>query len=99
MRTMEQDMASKKMLSRDIKEIRKFIEKYRSGLSEDIFNSQEYSIRLIQIPKILNKTRVITMSANAEIMTAVEGIIVLNKIKTTIAIKTNANKIAIKSCL
>ena len=57
MRTMEQDMASKKMLSRDIKEIRKFIEKYRSGLSEDIFNSQEYSIRLIQIPKILNNPK------------------------------------------
>jgi hypothetical protein len=55
--TEEQQTAHKKMLSRDIKEIRKFIEKYRSGLSEDIFNSQEYSIRLIQIPKILNNPK------------------------------------------
>ena len=57
MRTMEQDMASKKMLSRDIKEIRKFIEKYRSELTEGVFNSQEYSIKLIQIPKILNNPK------------------------------------------
>jgi len=57
MHTKEQQTASKKMLSRDIKEIRKFIEKYRSELSEDIFNSQEYSIRLIQIPKILNNPK------------------------------------------
>ena len=57
MRTMEQDMASKKMLSRDIKEIRKFIEKYRSELTEEVFNSQEYSIKLIQIPKILNNPK------------------------------------------
>ena len=57
MRTMEQDIASKKMLSRDIKEIRKFIEKYRSELTEEVFNSQEYSIRLIQIPRILNNPK------------------------------------------
>jgi hypothetical protein len=57
MRTKEQYMASKKMLSRDIKEIRGFIEKYRSDLSGDIFSSQEYSIRLIQIPKILNNPK------------------------------------------
>ena len=57
MHAKEQYMASKKMLSRDIKEIRKFIEKYRSDLSEYIFNSREYSIRLIQIPKILNNPR------------------------------------------
>ncbi len=54
MRTKEQQIASKKMLSRDIKEIREFIEKYRSELKENVFNSQEYSIRLIQIPRILN---------------------------------------------
>ena len=56
-RTTEQNIASKKMLSRDIKEIKNFIEKYRSELSEDVFNSQEYSVKLIQIPKILNNPR------------------------------------------
>ena len=57
MRTEEQQTASKKMLSRDIKEIREFINKYRSELTEDVFNSQEYSIKLIQIPKILNNPK------------------------------------------
>ena len=56
-RTTEQGIASKKMLSRDIKEIKNFIEKYRSELSEDVFNSQEYSVKLIQIPKILNNPK------------------------------------------
>jgi hypothetical protein len=53
-RTDEQIQANKRMLSRDIKELKEFIEKYRSELDEDIFNSQEYSIRLIQIPKIVS---------------------------------------------
>ena len=56
-RTDEQIQANKRMLSRDIKELKEFIEKYRSELDEDIFNSQEYSIRLIQIPKILNNPK------------------------------------------
>jgi len=56
-RTNEQIQANKRMLSRDIKELKEFIEKYRSELDEDIFNSQEYSIRLIQIPKILNNPK------------------------------------------
>jgi len=56
-RTTEQKIASKKMLSRDIKEIREFINKYRSELTEDVFNSLEYSIKLIQIPKILNNPK------------------------------------------
>jgi len=56
-RTTEQKIASKKMLSRDIKEVKNFIEKYRSELSEDVFNSQEYSVKLIQIPKVTNNSR------------------------------------------
>lgn len=56
-RTDEQIQANKRMLSRDIKELKEFIEKYRSELDEDVFNSQEYSIRLIQIPKILNNPK------------------------------------------
>jgi hypothetical protein len=31
--------------------------KYRSELTEEVFNSQEYSIKLIQIPKILNNPK------------------------------------------
>ena len=56
-RSEEQKLASKKMLSRGITEIKKFIDKYRSTLGEDVFNSQEYSVKLIQIPKILNNPK------------------------------------------
>lgn len=57
MRTTEQSSANKKILAKDILEINKFIEKYRSGLKKDIFNSQEYSIKLIQIPRISNDSK------------------------------------------
>jgi hypothetical protein len=56
-RSEEQKIASKKMLSREITEIKKFIEKYRSTLGKDVFNSQEYSVKLIQIPRILNNPK------------------------------------------
>lgn len=49
--------ASKKLLSKEVKELKSFIEKYRTALSEEIFNSQEYSIKLIQVPKISNTDR------------------------------------------
>ena len=54
MRHEEQKQASKNVLSAELKEIRDYIESYRSIFSEDILNSQEYSIKLIQIPKISN---------------------------------------------
>lgn len=57
MRTIEQNLANKKILSKDIMEINKFIKKYRSGLKTHIFNSQEYSIKLIQIPRISNDSK------------------------------------------
>jgi len=34
-----------------------FVEKHRNNLSDEIFNSMEYSIKLIQIPKISNTNR------------------------------------------
>ncbi len=57
MRTTEQKIANKKLLSRDLKNIKKFIDRYRSNLKRKIFNSQQYSIRLIQIPRILNNPK------------------------------------------
>lgn len=57
MRTNEQILSNKKVLSREIRNIREYVEKYRSSLSDDIFCSQEYSIKLIQIPKISNTNR------------------------------------------
>lgn len=57
MRTNKQLKSSKVALSKDLKEIVDYISKYRTSLSEDLFNSQEYSIKLLQVPKISNTDR------------------------------------------
>ncbi len=57
LRTNGQKDANKSILSRDLADIVSYIETYRSLLSDDIFNSQEYSIKLIQIPKISNTSK------------------------------------------
>ena len=57
MRPEEQRQASKTVLSAEAREIRSYIENYRSSLNQDIFNSQEYSIKLLQIPKVSNTNR------------------------------------------
>lgn len=49
--------ASKQLLSIEMIKLKEFIESYRSNLTEDVFNSQEFSIKLIQIPKISNSNR------------------------------------------
>ena len=57
MRHEEQKQASKNVLSAELQEIRDYIENYRFNLSEEVLNSQEYSIKLIPIPKISNTNR------------------------------------------
>lgn len=57
MRDSTQIKAGKKALSSEYKDIKSFIDKYRLALNEDIFNSQEFSIKLIQVPKISNTNR------------------------------------------
>lgn len=57
LRKPEQNAASKVALSKDLKNIRNYVEQYRSSLSHNVFDSQEYSIKLLQIPKISNTNR------------------------------------------
>lgn len=57
LRKPEQKAASKVALSKDLQDIVGYVEKYRNALSGDVFNSQEYSVKLIQIPKISNTNR------------------------------------------
>ena len=57
MRTKGQLKSSKVALSKDLKEIVEYISKYRTSLSDNTFNSQEYSIKLLQVPKISNTDR------------------------------------------
>lgn len=52
-----QIQANKSALSKDIAEIFSYVEKYRNSITEDIYNSQEFSIKLIQVPKISNTSR------------------------------------------
>jgi len=57
LRTKNQLKANKSALSKDTSELSTFIESFRNDLTEDIYNSQEFSIKLIQIPKISNTSR------------------------------------------
>ncbi len=57
LRKKSQIKASKKLLSKEIIELKTFIDTYRTSLSDEVFNTQEYSIKLIQMPKIANTNR------------------------------------------
>jgi hypothetical protein len=57
LRTTQQQKANKSALSKDLSEISSYIEKFRASLKEGVFNAQEYSIKLLQIPKISNTNR------------------------------------------
>lgn len=56
-RTKQQEAASRSALSKDLSDIVSFVEKYRNSLDDDTFNSLQYSVKLIQIPKISNTNR------------------------------------------
>ena len=57
LRTNLQKKASKQLLSSEYKEIISFIHKYRDSLTQEVFSTQEFSIKLIQVPKIGNTGR------------------------------------------
>jgi hypothetical protein len=52
-----QKFANKKLLSKELEHLKNYIYKYRNSLVDNVYNSQEYSIKLIQIPKISNTNR------------------------------------------
>lgn len=49
--------SSKKLLSKEMIKINDYIDKYRDSLSLDIYSSQEYSIKLVQIPVVSNTNK------------------------------------------
>lgn len=57
LRANEQLMAQRELLSRDMQDIKKYIDKYKTDLPQEVYDSQEYSIKLLQIPKISNTNR------------------------------------------
>lgn len=57
LRATEQLKAQRELLSKDMQDIKKYIDKYKTDLTQEIYDSQEYSIKLLQIPKISNTNR------------------------------------------
>lgn len=57
LRTKGQVQSSKSILSRDLQNILEFVNKYRSSLGDKTYDSQEYSIKLLQIPKVSNTSK------------------------------------------
>ncbi len=56
-RTDQQKQANKEILSKDVVDIKNFVDNYRLSLTDDVYSSQEYSVKLVQIPKITNTNR------------------------------------------
>jgi hypothetical protein len=56
-RAKEQEKANRRALLAELKEVKQYIENYRTNLSAEVFNSQDYSVKLIQIPKVSNTNR------------------------------------------
>lgn len=57
LRTNQQKSSNRSVLSREMKDILNYIETFRTRLSDEVYGAQEYSIKLIQIPKIANTKR------------------------------------------
>lgn len=57
LRTSGQKKSNKAALSKDLMELMGFVDKFRNGLEDSIYDSMEYSVKLIQVPKISNTNR------------------------------------------
>ena len=57
LRAKEQVLSQRALLSKDMQDIKRYIDKYKTDLPQEIFDSQEYSIKLLQIPKVSNTNR------------------------------------------
>lgn len=57
LRSNEQLSAQKDLLSKDMQDIKRYVDKYKTDLAQNVYDSQEYSIKLLQIPKISNTNR------------------------------------------
>lgn len=55
--TLEQKKSQKRQLSKELADIKQFIEKYKISLSDEVFESQKYSVKFLIIPKISNTKR------------------------------------------
>lgn len=57
LRTTGQQKSGKSVLSKDTSEILSYIQKFKATLGDEVYASQEFSIKLLQIPKVSNNDR------------------------------------------
>lgn len=57
LRTDKQKLSGKTLLSKEVSDLKEYIDKYKNSISDETYISQEYSIKLIQVPKISNTNR------------------------------------------
>ncbi len=57
MRPNKQTVSHRALLSNDMQDIKQYIDKYKTNLPQAVYDSQEYSIKLLQIPKVSNTNR------------------------------------------
>ena len=57
MRTKQQIASQRMLLSKDMQDIKQYIEKHKMDLAQEVYDSQEYSIKLLLIPKVSNTER------------------------------------------
>lgn len=50
-------VSSKNLLSKEMVKINEYIDMYRSNIADEIFNTQEYSIKLVQIPVVSSASK------------------------------------------
>lgn len=55
--TKEQKHAQRNMMSTEVQNLVEYINKYRTDLSENVYNSPEFSVKLIAIPKVASASR------------------------------------------
>ena len=57
MQKLNRKLLGKSILSKDLQNIVEFVKKYRTNLSDETYDSQEYSIKLLHIPKVTNTNK------------------------------------------
>lgn len=57
LRPSAQQKAQRELLSNDMKNLKAYIDKYKTDLPQTVFDSQEFSVKLLQIPKVSNTNR------------------------------------------
>jgi len=57
LRAKDQIISQRQLLSKDMQDIKKYIDKYKTDLSQEVYDSQEYSVKLLQIPRVSNTNR------------------------------------------